>query len=287
MRDMHDQAHDLRRLARDCARSSDSASPQRPVMLLLTSGKGGVGTTTIAVNLAVALSRLTHRVLVVDADPRGGDAALLCGTYDGHTLADVLAARNTVAQVIRRGPAQIDILPGVSGLEHSGDCSPVAIQRLIGELEQLGRQLDVVLVDCGNGLNRMVQHFWQAADLALVVTTTETASIMNTYALVKSLATQGPAVPVQCLVNQVDAQRSAHDVQSRIGQACRRFLGIQSQEAGYLPSDPQVRNAAQLAQPFMITAPNSDAALTMERVAERLAASLLSRRESTRQRRSA
>lgn len=287
MRDSHDQAADLRRLARNCARPLDAALSRRPAMVLLTSGKGGVGTTTITVNLAVALARLTHRVLVVDADPRGGDAALLCGVQDGPTLTDVLAARYTVAEAIHRSPTQIAILPGTRGLERLGDCSGVAIERLIGELEQLGSQAEIVLVDCGNGLNRLVQQFWRMADLVMVVTTAETASIMNTYAMVKTLAVAGPAVPIHCLVNQVDSSGLARDVQSRIERACRRFLGIQSQEAGYLPSDPQVRVATHLAQPFMVASPNSDAALTMERVAERLRAWLMNRHERIQERRSA
>jgi flagellar biosynthesis protein FlhG len=256
-------------------------------MVLLTSGKGGVGTTTIAVNLAVALSRLTHRVLLVDADPRGGDAALMCGVHDGHTLADVLTVRRAVSEVICPGPGQIELLPGVRGLERLGDCSNVALQRLIAEIEQLGHRFDIVLVESGNGLNRMVEQFWRSADVAMVVTTPDTASIMNTYALVKLLATEGPTVPIHCLVNQVEAGDSGEDVQKRLGQACRRFLGIRSQEAGHLPLDSQVRNAAQLVQPFMIVAPHCDAALGMERVAERLAAWLASRRVPQQRRRSA
>jgi flagellar biosynthesis protein FlhG len=241
-------------------------------MVLLTSGKGGVGTTTIAVNLAVALSRLTHRVLLVDADPRGGDASVLCGVHDGPTLADVLTQRHAVTDVIRRGPAQVNILPGLRGIERQGDCSAIALQHLIGELGRPDFPADVVLIDPGNGWSPVVEQFWHAADLAMVITTTETPSIMNTYALVKWLAGRGPSLPIHSLVNQVEAIHAARDVQARIGRACRRFLGIQSREAGYFPLDPQVRIAAQLLQPFMVTSPNSDAALTMERVAERLAA---------------
>ena len=287
MRESHDQADDLRRLARQSARASDSPPASRPAMVLLTSGKGGVGTTTIAVNLAVALSRLTYRVLVVDADPRGGDAAILCGVHDGPALADVLSLRSTVTDVIRRGPGQIDILPGLRGIERLSDCSAIAFQRLIGELGRPGLPADIVLIDSGNGWNPVVEQFWRAADLAVVITTTETTSIMNTYALVKLLAAQGPALRIHSLVNQAEGSRAAQDVQARIGRACRRFLGIQSREAGYLPSDSQVRSAAQLVQPFMVASPNGHAALAMERVAERLAAWLTGERGGLPQRRSA
>lgn len=276
MHNYHDQAHDLRQLVRDSSRAAGPA--MRPALLVVASGKGGTGTTTVAVNLAIAWSRQTHRVLLVDADPQGGSASFLCNTTDSYTLADVLAARRSPAEVIQDGPAGMRVLPGVCALEQLGDCSGAAVDRLIGDLSVATADVDLVLVDAGNGLHRLLSRFWQAADMGLLVTTPEAAAIMNTYALAKLLCTPGQSLPVHCLVNGAADAADAASVQERMAHACQRFLGFRTQAAGYLPDDDDIREATRVSQPYLITSPHCRAALEMERIAERLAGPLLARR---------
>jgi flagellar biosynthesis protein FlhG len=271
MPDAHDQAHDLRRLARDCARTPEPAGP-RPQLVLLASGKGGAGTTTVAVNLAVALERLALHVLLVDADPRGGSAGLLCGLGEGPTLADVLSGRHSLGESLHCGPAGIDVLPGAWGPDRPADFSRSSQQLLLAQLCNAGSRTDLILIDAGNGQSRALERFWEAADLALLITTPEAAAIIATYALVKGLQGQPRSLPIHALVNLVPDAHSAQAVHARIGRACLRFLGVRPAAAGHLPLDPAVPAAAREGRPFVLTAPRSDAAIETERVAERLAA---------------
>jgi flagellar biosynthesis protein FlhG len=278
---MHDQANHLRRLARRCASEEISRAAERPRLIVLTAGKGGVGTTTVAVNLAVAMASRRLRTVLVDADPCGGDAAVLCGLEQRYTLAEMLASRRTVREVLQSGPGAIQVVSGGWGLENLPDGPAVAGRRLFRELESLGRFADLLLLDGGKGPNPVLRQLWQAADLRLVLATPETSSILNSYALIKLLAEDSPAVPVHLLVNLAPTMDVAEEVGRRLAEACRRLLGLQLTSAGYLPADPHVAGAAAVGQPFAIAAPRCGAARHLGRLADALAA-LLAGREGDR-----
>src|SRR5207302_810817 len=167
---MHDQANELRLLARQWAAELTPAG-DAPRKIVVSAGKGGVGTTTVAVNLATALARQGCRTVLVDADFSGADAALLCGIESRDTIADVLSGRRSVHEVLQPGPAGIQFVPGIWSPGSIPDCSGPAQQRLLRELDQLSRHADVVVLDAGSGLNHVVQRFWQAADEVLVLIT--------------------------------------------------------------------------------------------------------------------
>lgn len=269
---MYDQANDLRRLVGHCAAPKTPARRPHPSLAFITSGKGGVGTTTIAVNLAVALARVGLRTVLVDADPCGGDAAVLCGLEEPYTLADVLAGHRIVPEVLQPGPGGVRVLPGAWGLERLPNYPPAAGSRLLGQLEGLGAEADLVVLDAGNGPNRILQRFPRAARLILVVTTPETPSIIDTFAAISALTESDTIGPIHTLVNLAPTAQLAQDVQGRLARACSRFLGIQLQTAGHVPVDPQVATAAATAEPFVIAAPGCDAARHVDRLARKVAA---------------
>ena len=244
---------------------------------MVASGKGGTGTTTIAVNLAVAMERHRLRTVLVDADLQGGDAAILCGLEQRYSLADVLDARRTIREVLQPGPGAVQVVPGVWGRERLPDYPAAVGKRLLAEFEGLAGHADLLLLDGGKSPNRAIQQFWHAADLMLVLTTPETSSIINTYALIKMLAEDYPAVPIRLLVNLAPTAEVAQDVWRRLAEACRRFLGIPLTSAGHLPADPHVAASAAAGEPFVIAAPCRAATQHLSRLADALAASLADR----------
>ncbi len=272
---MHDQATDLRQLARDAAHirdeeSSFGGSRNRPRLAVITSGKGGVGTTTIAVNLAVAMARGGRQIILVDADPHGGDVALLCGLEERHTLADVLAGRRTAAEVFQPAAGPIQVIPGVWGLQRLSDFPPAAIGRLLGQLQRFQTPADLIIVDAGNHPHAIARRFCRAADLILAVTTPQKSSILDTYTSIKTIAEDETPGPIHALVNQATGPEVAAEVQGRLAHACRRFLGISLQDAGHVPADPRVAASAMAAEPLVIAAPGCDAARQIDRLAETL-----------------
>jgi len=267
----YDQANQLRALVRQESRAAAPASGAGPVLVTVTGGKGGVGTTTVAVNLAVGLARAGHRTVLIDADLDGGDASLLCRLEERYTVADVLGARRTVREVLQPGPAGIQVLPGIWGPTSPPDDSAAARQRLIDGLTGLANQADFLVADAGNGLRPMVRSLWEAAELVLMVATPELSSVMDTYASIKALSAGNLLVPVHLLVNQALDASVAEDAHGRIATACLRFLALPVTRAGYLPADPQVAACGQAGKTLMIAAPRCPAAVQMALLARSVA----------------
>jgi flagellar biosynthesis protein FlhG len=268
---MRDQAAELRSLVLRAARQNpvDTGPPSR--LVALTGGKGGVGATTLAVNLSVALAQQGARVVLVDADLYRADVAALCSLPEQASVADVLMARRDIHEVLQRGPAGIQVLPGVWAPGPLTDCSEKAQRRLIDQLRTLGRHADVVILDVGNQPSEFVLRFWEAASEIVLVSTADSISVMDTYATIKTLAPSGHAV-MRLLVNQAAAAHEAVDVHRRIDQSCQRFLGREVGLLGFVPPDEQVAAAARAGVPVVLASPACPATREIERVAVALAA---------------
>lgn len=232
----NDQARSLRRLVRQSAGVVPRAGARGPRLFVLSGGKGGVGTTTVAVQLAAELQRQGRRTVLVDADPEGGDVATLLDLEERHTVADVLAGRRTVEETLQAGPGGVRVLPGAWGLDMMADCSPVAQDRLLEQLALLD-DADAVVLDAGGGTSRLVRAFWQAADAVLVVTTPDLTAVMDAYASIKILAAGDDLMPLHLAVNRAD-DTTAREAHARLARACRRFLGLDPQLAGHVPDGP-------------------------------------------------
>ncbi|HUY89839.1 MAG TPA: AAA family ATPase [Pirellulales bacterium] len=266
---MPDQANRLRLLmragGREAALRPQAAAPQ---LIVVASGKGGVGTTTAAVNLAASLARDGRRTVLVDADLGRADATRLCRVDDVYTVADVLAGRRNVHETLVRGPAGVQVLPGAWASGAVTDCEPAAQQRLLDELARLGPHADYIVIDAGSSLDRVVRRFWQAADRVLMVTSPEATSVTNAYAAIKLLTASGRA-PIQTLVNLAESAAVAAEIGQRLARACRRFLGINVESGCYFPFDPLVAAAGRARTPFVLAHAAAPASEQLERLASR------------------
>ena len=231
---MKDQAADLRELVRQRATPRPAAGgAQSATFVALGGGKGGVGTTTIAVNLAVALAAPGHRTALVDADPRGGDVAMLLGLDARHTLADVLVGRSTLDEALAPGPSGLWVLAAGWSETCVSHVPEDAEERLFAEL---GRRVDFVLADTGNAPGPLARRFWRSADMALTVTTPETAAVMNAYARIKATHPSCTPEAIHTLVNRALSARSVRKIDARLDRACRRFLGVSPVALGWMRS---------------------------------------------------
>jgi MinD-like ATPase involved in chromosome partitioning or flagellar assembly len=181
---MLDQAHDLRRLATERGRPNAARAAVWPSLLVVMGGKGGVGTTTTAVHLATALAHTGKRTLLVDADPRGGDAAVRCGLDERYTLADLLAGRRSWGDVIQTTRSGVQL---VAGSRWSEDGSFGAAERLLELLSTSSLPADVAVIDVGNSPGRAVARICQPAETIVMVTTSEPTAVMGTFAAIRTL----------------------------------------------------------------------------------------------------
>ncbi|MBL9123109.1 MAG: AAA family ATPase [Planctomycetaceae bacterium] len=231
---MLDQANQLRQLVR---RGTRTGQVRAPHWLTVCGGKGGVGTTTVALGIAAALARSGRRVLLVDGDFGGPDLAALTATDPRYTLVDVLASRRSVHEALEAGPHGMQLLLGPPRDAETVECSPAAQVRLIDQLRQLGAHTDDIVVDAGASPSRATRSFWQAADELLVVMTGDPLAVTDSYAVLKQLYTREPGQQVHAVVNLADAGGEATAVGARFAETCRRFLALSLATVTTVPRD--------------------------------------------------
>jgi len=269
---MHDQADYLRRLVRQDGAPKAARAPGAPHLIAVLGGKGGVGATTLALNVAVALAQLGQRLVLVDADLEGANISSLCQVPEGDSLLDVLRGRCSLHEVLRPGPAGLQVLPGRWAPGELTDCPPEAQERLLQQLRGLGRHVETVILDVGSGLSPRVRRFVEAVETVLLITTPDPISVMDTYAAIKLLLMPDRQQWVGAAVNCVQQAHEAEETQQRLALCCRRFLGRRLQAAGQVPFDPQVPLAARTRVPLFLSHPQAPAAVGCQHLAAALAA---------------
>jgi len=268
-----DQASHLRNLAR---------SRSRARVIAITSGKGGVGKSNVAVNLAIRLASAGKEVVLLDADLGLANADVLCNIDLPLNLSHVIARKRQLREVMVKGPGGFGLIGGASGLARMADLSDDDRQRLVDALGELEQQSDVILIDTGAGISPNVLTFTRAADEVLVVTTPEPTAITDAYAVIKVIrrnegdidresgAGPSPGRPISLLVNQARSATEAALVYDRIARVARQFLGSAVQDGGYVLSDDHVSTAVRQRVPFVISSPKCPASECITRLAMRL-----------------
>jgi flagellar biosynthesis protein FlhG len=238
--------------------------------LVVASGRGGVGKSNLAVNLAVALGERGARVVLVDGDLAQANLDLLLGVHPRWDLGHVLAGEKTLDEVVVPGPKNVTLVPGASS-------APVV------ELDDFRRELllrslviadegaDLMIVDTGSSADRDTLELCRAAHELLVVATPDMASFSDAYGLVKTLQKEGalaraPGLVVNCATTPEEADDAAH----RMALFARHFLRLEVQVLGTVPFDAAVTRAIRTQEPVVLAYPKSPAAKAYRALAARL-----------------
>ncbi len=270
---MLDQAAELRNLVSQTARHKPLPTGPCPRLVVFSGGKGGVGVSTLAINIAISLVDQGLRIVLVDADLYRADIAPLCNLPERGHVGDILSARRDIHEVLERGPGGILVVPGVWAPDHEIPFSQHAQHRFLKQIQSLGRHADMVLMDVGSASAETVHRFWYAADEVVLVTTPDSVSVMDCYATVKAAIGSGAAPEgIRLIVNKTSSAEEAVDVHHRIEQSAQRFLGRQLPALGSVPHDPCVVQAMAEKTPEVLTAPTSPIASSLHAMASALVA---------------
>ena len=281
---MRDQADELRSMVLRSVGTSARQSDNTPHMLAVVGGKGGVGTTSIAVNLSVALAQIGHRVVIVDGNLGSSDVAALCRLRERYGIMDVLSARRDIHEVLEAGPVGIQVLPGSWAAEDLHEETQYSRQRFLQRLHLLGPYADWIIIDAGSQMRPFATDLCQNAKQILLVTCPDTVSVMDAYATIKTLVRQTVVPSIRTIVNQTIDELASRAIHDRIGSSCERFLHLSIEMGGIIPLDEHVNSAAEIGVPFMTKSPTCLAARAVEKLAIHLVGELAITHETTHQR---
>jgi len=256
-----DQAARLRELAQ----GAGEAVPALPA-IAITGGKGGVGKTCVAVNLALTLADLGLRPLLVDLDLGLANADVMLGVAAGVTLHDVISGGKPASAALQRLPSGISFIPAASGREELTRLQARTLYRLLREVGKVAYGHDLIVFDTAAGIGREVSLPLQASRVVLVVVTPEPTSLTDAYALIKVLEQASPGKDIRVLVNQASGQDEAVATFARLRKVAQAYLRRDLVLAGALPRDRAVGEAVRARKPFAGN-PDSPAARALRALA--------------------
>lgn len=238
-----DQASTLRRNTGKRGKGPGKRVEARTKIIAVTSGKGGVGKTNVVANLAVCLSEMGKKVVVLDADFGLANIDVLLGLTPRFHLGHVLFGNKTLTEIMVQGPRGIRIIPASSGLQRLSELTQEQRSHLVESFADLDSDTDYLLVDTAAGISTNVMHFLMAAHEVIVVSAPEPTAIVDAYATIKIILAEDPAKPVHVLINSVQTESEARDVFNQINTVVKRFLSCEVSFLGHIERDGHVRQA--------------------------------------------
>ncbi len=262
--------HWVREQARDMARDVRDRRLGGPHVLAVTSGKGGVGKSNLALALGIAMAGKGARTAVLDADLGLANISIILGGEPRHTLWEVMDGQTELQEVLQPGPEGVLIIAGAAGLAEAAAADAVTLARLTRQFQQLENLVDWLIVDTGAGIAPNVLAFVMAADSALVVTTPEPTALADAYGLVKAVNGQKSTVRLLLTVNRASDPVRGLRVGERLVELAQRALAQSVELLGVVAEDPAVGRAVLQQKPFNVASPHSPASLDVDRLADRL-----------------
>ena len=270
---MADQAAKLRSLVENLKQNRDTMpSASGPRIISITSGKGGVGKSNFTANLALALRKQGYRVLILDADFGFSNIDVILGVSCAYNLSHVLNHEKHLVDIINKGPEGVQIISGGSGMYDLFDVSPEQVDLIIKEMSGLDSLVDFILIDTGAGVSNSVIKMLASCHEVILVTTPEPTSIVDGYALLKTLASIdiNEMIKIWLVVNKAESVKEADRIINTFKEVTERFLNIKINELGYILNDPNVTRSVKNQVPFILGNPRTNASKSILSITDKL-----------------
>lgn len=259
-----DQAQRLRDIVSD-----GTADKPDSRIITISSGKGGVGKTNFTVNLGIALAKLGKKVTIIDADLGLANVDVLFGIVTKFNLSNVIKGEIAVQESIVKGPYDINIISGGSGIMDLIDLDINQLEKLIHTLSYFNTISDYILIDTGAGLSKSVLSFVDAASDVILVITPDPTSITDAYALIKNIANDDQK-KIKLIINRVESNEEGDEVYNKLDQAVTKFLSRELENLGYIFEDSNLKKAIRKQIPLLEAYPRAIASKGIENIAYNL-----------------
>lgn len=243
-------------------------------VIAVTSGKGGVGKSNTAINLAIEFRRKGKRVIILDADFGLANIEIMFGAVPKHNLFDLIYQGKSIKEIITWGPMEVGFISGGSGIAGMSNLSLEYLNYIIRNLSELDSMADIVIIDTGAGIGDAVLEFLVSSGEVLLVTTPEPTSITDSYSLVKALYKHprfnSNETKVKMIANRVGKESEGEDLFIKLNAVIERYLKVPMTFLGSIPQDNQVTRAVMQQNPVTLQNPSARASLAYERIVEKL-----------------
>ncbi len=238
-------------------KNQTQANGKKYEVIAVTSGKGGVGKSTVSVNMAINLQQMNRKVLLMDADIHLGNIDLLLGTRSRLTLADVLKDGVELRDVVIQGPGNIDILPASSASLDIIESEDTFLRKLAAAFNRFEHDYDYIIMDTGAGIARNVISFLLSAQKIVLVITPDPASITDAYAVIKVVRSVNKEIPIFLTANMVNSADEGEILFKKMNLMVQKFLESKIQFGGSILRDDLIIRSVKQQKPFVLHHPNS------------------------------
>lgn len=244
-------------------------------VITITSGKGGVGKSNVAINLGIQLKKMGQRVIILDADFGLANIEVMFGAIPKYNLRDTIEGKRNLREIITEGPLGVKFISGGTGVEGLSNLNKVQLGNLLRGMAELDEIADVIIVDTGAGISDSVLEFVAAGSEVLLVTTPEPTSLTDSYSLLKALnhysGFSKQNTEIRIIANKVSNMIEGRNLFTKLNLVTEKFLEMSLGFLGAVPMDEQIIKAVMQQTPISISYPNSKSAKSFEKLASELA----------------
>ena len=243
-------------------------------VIAVTSGKGGVGKSNTAINLAIQFRRMEKRVIILDADFGLANIEIMFGAVPKYNLYDLIYQGKSICDIITWGPMDVGFISGGSGIAGMSNLDREYLNYIIQNLSELDTLTDMIIVDTGAGISDAVLEFLVSSGEILLITTPEPTSITDSYSLLKALNRHSrfkmENTQVKVIANRVNNEEDGTDLFLKLNAVVTKYLKIPITYLGAVPRDEQLAKAVMQQSPISMQNPNAKSAKAYEEIAMKL-----------------
>lgn len=266
-----DQAQNLREIVKNNAKAN---ARQKSKIITVTSGKGGVGKTSVSINMAIQFRRQGKSVIIFDADFGLANIEVMFGAIPKYNLSDLIFRGKDLKDIIVKGPMDIGFISGGSGITGFGELTKDQVMYLVYKIKELENMADIIIIDTGAGISSAVMDFVVTSDEVLLVTTPEPTSITDSYSLLKALNKHedfhGEQTKINVIANRVKNYEEGVNLYNKLNVVVGKFLNIKIDFLGIIEADDNMSKSVLQQKPVSLAYPNSKGAKAIEKLAQKL-----------------